>query len=399
MHTCKKEGSIQESAVSFSWWQKASLACLVAALTLMHGPATAGPWPTTGGEPGRIIEVTNLNDSGPGSLRAAVGSSGRRKVVFNVAGEIWLQSTLAISSPFVTVAGETAPSPGITLMADRVRIRTHDVVLRHIRVRVGALPTGTPPENRDGIVIAGSEDGSDPGYNVLVENCSISWSIDELLSITGLNSHDIAVRRSILAEALRNSIHPSGPHSMGLMASEGVRNILIQGNLFAHNNVRNPVIHGGTEALVVNNFIYDPGSAGVHFYPHADTGPTRASIVGNYVMGGPSSPTTKRLHALALGLNEGSEILYKDNIADHVWAFDASERVPGTNANPFVSDPPMWLDVVNILPASDVPAYVLAEAGARPWDRDAVDSRIISEVRTRTGQIRDTPTDPRLAAP
>lgn len=387
---------------SSSWslrWRNFAVGFLFAALAQGAAPASAGAWPTEGGEPGRIIEVTTLADSGVGSLRAAVESGGRRKIVFKVAGEIWLQGTLAINNPFVTVAGETAPSPGITLMADRVRIRTHDVVLRHLRVRVGALPTGTPPENRDGIAIAGAEDGSDPAYNVLVENCSVSWSIDELVSITGKNSHDIVVRRSILAEALRNSIHPSGPHSMGLMVGEETRNILIQGNLLAHNNVRNPVIHGGSEAMVVNNLIYDPGSAGVHFYPNEGSAPTRAAIVNNYVIGGPSSPKTKRLHAFGLGLNEGSEINYSNNIADAVWAFDTSERVPGTNANPFVPNPPTWLNVVDILPSADVPAYVLAEAGARPWDRDAVDMRIISEVRTRTGQIRDAPTDPRLAAP
>ncbi len=372
---------------------------LLAAVTSGGVSASAGVWPTSGGEPGRIIEVTTLADSGVGSLRAAIGSAGRRKIVFKVAGEIWLQSTLGISNPFLTVAGETAPSPGITLMGDRVRIRSHDVILRHIRVRVGALPTGYPPENRDGIIIAGAEDGSDPGYNVLVENCSVSWSIDELVSITGKNSHDIVVRRSILAEALRNSIHPKGAHSMGLMVSQETRNVLIQANLFAHNNGRNPVVHGGAEALVVNNLIYDPGSFGVHFYPHELSGPTRASIVSNYVMGGPSSPTTKRLHALSAGLNEGSEIFYSDNLSEDVWAFDTSERVAGPTPNPFVSEPPLWLNVVDILPTKDVPAYVLAEAGARPWDRDEVDARIIGEVRTRSGQIRDTPTDPRLAAP
>lgn len=378
-------------------WRFLIAGFFLAAFMLASGPSSADEWPTTGGEPGKIIEVTTLADSGAGSLRAAIQSGGRRKIVFKVAGEIWLQSWLQIRSPFVTVAGETAPSPGITLMGDMVRIRTHDVVLRHIRIRVGALPTGTDPQNRDGIAIDGSADGNDPAYNILVENCSVSWSVDELVQIWGKNNHDIVVRRSILAEGLNNSIHPEGAHSAGLMVGPDTRNVLIQGNLFAHNGNRNPVVHGGAQAVVMNNLIYDPGFSAVHFYPHAGSGPTLASVVGNAVIAGPSTGKT-HLYSFSLGLNDGSEILYQDNVSEGVTAFTPENIGKTSTPVPFVSEPPVWSPVVEVNSAVDVQNDVLTNAGARPWDRDEVDARIIAEVTARTGQIRDDPTDPRLAA-
>lgn len=374
-----------------------SAGVLFASLSLGSKLAAADEWPTSGGEPGRTIEVTSLDDSGPGSLRAAIDSSGRRKIVFKVAGEIWLKSRLHIRTPFVTVAGETAPSPGITLMGDMVRIRSHDVVLRHIRIRVGALPTGTDPQNRDGIAIDGSADGSDPGYNVLIENCSVSWSVDELVQIWGTNNHDIAVRNSILAEGLNNSIHPEGAHSAGLIVGPDTRNVVVQGNLFAHNSNRNPVVHGGAQAMVMNNLIYDPGFAAVHFYPHAGSGPTLAAVIGNFVIKGPSTGKSQ-LYSFSLGLNDGSEILYRDNLAEGVTAFSPENIGKTSAAAPLVSEPPLWSPVTDVIPAVDVQNDVLTNAGARPWDRDEVDARIVAEVAAGTGQIRDTPTDPRLAA-
>lgn len=359
----------------------------------------AEEWPTAGGEPGRTIEVTTLADSGPGSLRAAVEAGGRRTITFNVAGEIWLKDRLVIRSPFVTVAGETAPSPGITILGDTVKIRSHDVILRHLRIRVGALPDNSDPQNRDGIQIEGSADGTDPSYNVLIENCSVSWSVDELVQIWGENNHDIAVRRSILAEALANSIHPKGAHSSGLLVGPDARNVLIQGNLFAHNSNRNPAVHGGAEAVVANNLIYNPGFAAVHFYPHDDSGPTRASIIGNYVEAGPSTGK-ERLYSFGQGLNEGSAIFYADNLSEAVAAFSTEEFIAKSHVPvPFVSEPPIALPGANYVSAEQVPDEILSTAGARPWDRDEVDARIVSEVLSRSGQIRDAPTDERLAAP
>jgi hypothetical protein len=181
------------------------------------------------------------------------------------------------------------------------------------------------------------------------------------------------------------------------MVGPDTKSVLIQGNLFAHNGNRNPAVHGGAEALVVNNLIYDPGFAAVHFYPHEDSGSTEASVVGNDVIAGPSTGKT-HLYSFSQGLNDGSSILYRDNLAEGVTAF-TNENIGKTSVPvPFVSEPPAWPPLVDVIAASEVRDEVLRRAGARPWDRDLVDARIVEEVKTRTGQIRDAPTDARLAA-
>lgn len=381
------------------------------------------PYPTAGGAGGQIITVTSLEDDGPGSLRQALETDGPRIIRFDVGGEIWLKDKLSVSKPFVTVDGESAPSPGITLMGNPLRIRSHDVILRHLRVRVGALLSGFDPQNRDGIQIDGAEDGSDPGYNVLVENCSVSWAVDENIQIWGLNNHDIVVRNCIIAEGLRKSIHPKGgSHSTGLVAGPGISKLIIQGNLFAHNDFRNPVISGGSSALVLNNLIYNPGFNAFHVYGRVmkdgrpaspkeliifdkDADPAagvQVSVIGNVVVGGPS--TSKKGLGLfhERGLGGGSKIYLKDNIAVEVATFDESSRPPGwegTDESPFVQTPPVAVpNDIQVLTASAVEASVLANAGARPSDRDAVDKRIVEEVTSRTGSIRNFPSDVRLGS-
>lgn len=370
---------------------------LAALAMLITHPASAEDARFRGGAGGRTIEVTTLADGGPGSLRAALAETGARTIVFRVAGEIWLRETLLIREPFVTVAGETAPSPGITLMGDRLRLRSHDVVLRHLRVRVGALPTGFDAQNRDGMTIDGSADGRSPAYNILVENCSISWAIDEGLQLWGPNSHDITVRRSIIAEGLHRSIHPKGAHSMGLIVGGGLRNIRLEENLFAHNAFRNPAV-AGAEVAIVNNLIYNPLHNAIHFYPDRQRLPTRAVIVGNVVVAGPD--TRPRLVTFGHGLNPGSEFHMLDNRAIGTQAFMPEERAGRKGEEPVtrVAVPPLPLPATP-LPSAAVEAHVLAQAGARPADRDATDRRIIAEVRDRKGRVRDEPPDARLAAP
>jgi hypothetical protein len=372
---------------------------VVAACVLAVTTVSAATWPTSGGDQGRTITVTTLADSGEGSLRAALETAGPRRITFAVAGEIWLKSPLVVRHPFVTVDGETAPAPGITLIGDHgIRTRSHDIILRHLRIRVGALPTAADPQNRDGISIDGSLDGKDPTYNVMVENCSIAWSIDELLQVWGGNSSNIRIRNSILAEALQKSIHPKGAHSMGLVVGPGTRNVVVEANLFAHNSGRNPVVAGGARALVVNNVIYNPGFAAVHFYPDKRVGPTLASIIGNVVIAGKN--TKRRLAAFSLGINEGSQVYYRDNISEGTQTFDKEERAGRlqTGESPVVETAPVAIEGIPEMPSGKVLEHVLATAGARPDARDATDKRIVSEVKNRTGTLKDAPPDDRLTA-
>lgn len=342
-----------------------------------------------------IVEVTSLADSGPGSLRAALAQKGKRKIDFAVAGQIWLKSPLQIKKPFVIIDGETAPSPGISIMGDKLRVAAHDVVVRHLRIRVGELE-GSKPNNRDGISIDSSRNGKRVAYNVIIENCSISWAIDEGLAIWGKGSHNITVRNNIIAETLRRSRHPKGAHSMGLIVGPGSEDILLEGNLFAHNQFRNPAISWNTSTMVVNNLIYNPGNVGLHFYARKGEGPTLVSAVGNVLIAGPD--TRSELRSFKKGINPGSKVYFKDNVARGTVAFNTGERLGRASSAPapFVSKPPIWNAKLKPLASSVVLDAVLRQAGARPFDRDRIDARIVAEVRSGSGSIRDQPTDERL---
>ena len=366
-------------------------------------PATK-EYPTAGGAGGKVITVTSFEVSGPGTLREALNTDGPRIIRFAKGGEIWLKDKVVVHSPFVTVDGESAPAPGITVMGDKIRFRTHDIIVRHIRIRVGALLTNSDPQNRDGIEFDGAEDGSDPGYNALLENCSVSWAIDENVQIWGKGNHDIVIRNCLVAEGLAKGHPKGGTHSAGIIVGPTARNVVIQGNLLAHNAFRNPVVGGGAEALVVNNLIYDPGFGGLMIYgasPKQSADPTKVTAVGNVLIAGPS---TFHRDSLATyhqnGINAGTQVYYADNLCMGIKAFNADEKTKtnagGVEFNPFVKSPPVPLGTIKPMPSSEVEAYVLAHAGALPDRRDAVDARIIEEVKSRTGKIADLPSDERL---
>jgi hypothetical protein len=295
----------------------------------------------------------------------------------------------------VTVAGETAPSPGISLFGDKLRIKTHDVIVRHIRVRVGELPDNSDPSNRDGISIDLGAKGKAVG-NILIDHCSVAWAIDEGFSVWGAGIKNVLVRRTLVAETLNNSIHEKGGHSAGLLIGKGANGIVVEGNLLASNAFRNPLIDAGVDAVVVNNLVYNPGFNGFHVYAKPEAGPTRVSVVGNVLIGGPSS--RKKLFSFGMGINPGSEVYYADNLTIGATAFTETETAKGEPV-PFVKSPPVWFDWLKPTPASEVEAATLADVGARPDDRDATDRRIIAEVRSRTGSIKDTPGDERLRVP
>ncbi|MEN3951712.1 hypothetical protein [Iodidimonas sp. SYSU 1G8] len=346
---------------------------------------------TSGGDDGRLIKVTNLNDSGPGSLREAVTTPGARKIVFTVGGEISLARSLIVDHPRMTIAGETAPSPGITLRGSTLRIKASDVIVRHLRIRVGDGP-GEKPEDRDGIAILGSPKGTRIVENVLIDHCSVSWAIDEGISTWFDGVRNVTIRNSIVAETLNRSIHPKQPHSMGVLVGGKSRTVLIHRNLMAHNGFRNPVFSPDATGAVINNLIYNPGFNAVHVYGGpADKGPTLMSVVGNLVIAGPSTRPAVKFFSKQ-GVTTGSRIYLHGNEAQGTVAFETrSPELDALAFNPIVPSPPIgWPEDIEIVPAAALPALLAPDVGARPWDRDATDTRILREMAARGGQIRDT---------
>ena len=346
-----------------------------------------------GGSGGEIIRVTNLDPEGPGSLKAALETRGPRIIVFEVGGVLDLnKSTLVISEPFVTIAGQTAPSPGITIIRGSVGIRTHDVIIQHIRVRPGDV--GEPKKSgweADGIASSGGD-----AYNIIIDHCSVSWATDENLSASGarlegadFTSHLITFSNCIIAEGLHNSTHGKGPHSKGSLIHDFCRDIAIIGNLYAHNHQRNPYFKAHTTGVIVNNVIYDPGSSAIKLnYPVSEWRDAqfkpencRVSIVGNVLYHGESTET-----ALAMVASKGDAYL-ENNLAfdrDGNPAVVVSGDINELNAKP------VWPGDLKPLSAGDVVDYVIKNAGARPGDRDETDKRIIKDFIDRKGRIIDS---------
>jgi len=211
---------------------------------------------TPGGRGGRVLRVTTLADSGPGSLRAALETRGPRIVVFAVSGVIDDERPLCIEEPFVTVAGQTAPGDGITLAGEELRIQAHDVVLRHLRVRTGDARTPHDGwDNRDAVNFGHPRREGDT-HDVVLDHCSFSWAVDETLTVW-YRSHDITVQHCLLAEPLFHSKHPEGPHSMGILIGEGAANVSLHHNLLADSNGRNPQVAGAGVVDVRDNVVFN----------------------------------------------------------------------------------------------------------------------------------------------
>lgn len=231
-----------------------------------------------GGRGGKVVAVTNLNDSGPGSFREAVTNNiGPRTIVFNVSGLIQLYSPIVSTSPYVTIAGQTAPGKGITLKGSSLGLGSSDNVLQHIRVRLGYYWNG----DAGGMGLKGD-------YNIM-DHCSISWTVDEALSSRDANN--ITFQRSMISEALNDADHPNYPAGTehGYAASIGGNTGSFHHNLLAHNYGRNWSLAGGLYGDgyykgfldITNNVVYNWGSR------TTDGGAHEVNFVGNYYKPGP----------------------------------------------------------------------------------------------------------------
>lgn len=395
------------------------IAGLAAAALSLFGTVAVGAAPafpgavgwaaeTPGGRGGRIIRVTSLAADGPGSLKAAIDAKGPRTVVFEVAGVIDLgRSTLTIKEPFLTIAGQTAPSPGITIIKGGLDVKGHDIVIRHIRVRTGA--DGQAKRSgweADALSTVGA-------YNVIVDHCTFSWALDENMSASGPRftgkdvaewrrntSHNITFSYNLAAEGLADASHPKGEHSKGSLIHDNATGILIWRNVYAHNIERNPLFKGGVHGAIVNNLIYDPGRRAVHYnlmalewagYPYQDG---VMSAVGNVMRGGPS--TAPGLPFLMLGGDGDLRYHGRDNIAVD-WTgkpLPMFGRYGETRAKLIETvKPEVWWPGTPVLAARDLETHVLARAGARPWDRDADDIRVLFFVAEGRGAIIDDEKD------
>jgi pectate lyase len=339
---------------------------------------------TPGGRGGKVIFVTTLEDSGPGSLRAACDATGPRIVIFRVSGTIVLKNPITVRNPFLTIAGQSAPGDGICVRDATFGIATHDVVIRYMRFRLGDETTRE----------ADCLDLLHGARNCVIDHCSATWSIDECLSLSG-DVQNCTIQWSLIGESLNQSKHAKGKHGYGSL-SRANGPISWHHNLWIHNDARNPRLgdnYGrGSSPLfdVRNNLIYNYGGTASGL----TQGKFQANYVANYIRPGPSS---RAKAPITVGDKSDLQFFIEGNIfessadltRDNTRFFQPAEfRSQVRTVTTAFAAPP-----VTTVPAAEVMDLVLATVGASLPQRDAADARLVGHVRSRAGKLIDSQTE------
>ena len=357
-----------------------------------------------GGRGGDVYSVTNLNDSGIGSLRYGIETATcPRTIVFDISGNIYLSKQLKIINPDITIAGQTAPGDGITLTGYALYVQADNIIIRYFRCRLG----DSNSEISDAISITN-------GKNIMLDHVSASWSVDETLSCQSGTVDSLTVQWCLISESLNNSIHKKGGHGMG-----GIIGALHQSfhhNLYAHHNSRSPKVTGRRHCEVDfrNNVIYNWGNNNCY-----DGTSSYINWVNNYYKAGPATNNKCRFRIFQLFDNQieegnhnspedskkyktslyavGNYIEGSPKITTDNWAGGIEFMEGATKAKNRAYKSPFIAPVINEQPAIEAYPLVLSQAGASR-KRDFIDMRIVNEVKTGTSTygkngIIDTPND------
>ncbi len=336
----------------------------------------------SGGRGGRVIAVTNLDDSGPGSLRAAIDAEGPRTVVFRISGNIPLRSNLKLRRGDLTIAGQTAPGDGICLQNYALSLDgASNVIIRHIRVRPGNV------SGRDLDAVGGRS-----GENIIIDHCSMSWSIDECVSIYG-GARNVTVQWCLVGESLHQSNHVKGHHGFG--GIWGGQNASWHHNLLAHHSSRNPRIPGKCVDQVIdvrNNVIYNWG----YNSTYGGDGEVLLNLVNNVYKPGPA--TRSGVRSRVANPSAGSEpnnwwisgnvVVGSPEVTADNWL--GVHPSGGATPESLRSGAPFPVAPVRTQTAEAAFESVLEQAGAILPRRDPVDTRIVEETRTGTARFGET---------
>jgi len=405
----------------------------------------------------KVMKVTNLNDQGTGSLRACLEAAGPRVCIFEVAGVLRAQDTLRIRSPYVTIAGQTAPAPGFIIRGANISVETSDVLIQHLHLRVGDDPRpsccGTKscsstvicsvdPGSRDGITLYNPS--PTPIRNIVVDHVSISWALDEGFSINAGDGgvESVTLSNSIISSGLDMSIHPEASslkdpgHSKGiLIGGRRVSKFSLHHSLLAHNADRNVrvAVHDEVSLEYLNNVIYNWGRGkgvgrtiegarpstdttprhlidivGTTYQPGIDTfcpeTTYQPSVCQSLPGGVDTEAARKKMHyilrvgsGVSSGLQPNSRYFLQDNLGPtstgtNAWdVVDPRFFLSGTSTLIYPSvraeAPVASSGSVRVEARDSAYSRVLLTAGARPWERDDVDRRVVNDVILGTGTI------------
>lgn len=343
-----------------------------------------------GGRGGKVLVVTNLNDSGPGSFRWACEQGGARIIVFNVSGIIQLKSPVSIRAPYVTIAGQSAPGDGVCVAGESVLIDTHDVIIRFMRFRRGATEV---TRRDDGL-------GGNGVGNIIIDHVSASWGLDENMSMyrhvydregkaDKLPTVNVTIQNSIFSEALDTYNHAFGSTIGGL-------NNMFARNLWANNISRNPSVGMYGDFNFVNNVVFN------WWNRTADGGDHRSfyNFINNYYKPGPITPAGEPISYRILKPESGRDTANRNAFGKAYVAgnyIEGNAKVTADNWDGGVqpesknvkellasirTDKPIQLAPVTVISTKDAYDYVLKNVGATLPVRDAVDKRIVETVKT-----------------
>lgn len=355
---------------------------------------------TPGGRGGKIFVVTSLEDSGKGTFREGCEAVGARTIVFNVSGIIRLKKRISMRAPYVTIAGQTAPGDGICIAGETLEIDTHDVIIRHMRFRRGE----TDVTRRDDAL------GGNPIGNIIVDHCSVSWGLDENISLyrhqfaandksklEKLPACNITIQNTISSEGLDTYNHAFGSTIGGL-------NSTFMRNLWADNISRNASIGMYGDFNFVNNVIFNWWNRSL------DGGDYRSmfNIINNYFKPGPITPTDQPIRYRILKPESGymkpktygrayvdgnyivgSPEVTADNWNGGIQLEDQSEAETKEYLELIKQPKPFSMPNITIMKAEEAYEFVLKNVGANLPKRDAVDERILKQVRTGKIEVKD----------
>jgi hypothetical protein len=341
-----------------------------------------------GGRGGKIVEVTNLNDSGPGSFREAVTNNiGPRTIVFAVGGVIQLNSRLVLNQPYVTIAGQTAPGKGICIRSAPFGITGNDAVVRNIRVRVGGGPT------YDGMGLTGAD-------HSIIDHCSISWTIDE--SFSSRSGKNITLQKTLISEALNAAGHQNYPAGTqhGYAATIGGDIGSFHHNLLAHCYGRNWSLGGGLDGSgnyigkmdITNNVVYNWGSR------TTDGGTKEVNFVNNYYKPGAGTTVFFAFNAQHEGVGTGTQQCYFSGNVMPGYFNESNQSIGRKETGISVTydtfvNAPFFPSYVTTQTAKNAYKMVLSDVGCNQPIFDNQDKRVVNETLNGTYSARGSVTN------
>jgi len=357
---------------------------------------------TTGGRGGRVIRVTNLNDAGPGSFREAINATGPRIIVFEVSGNIELKSSLNIRNGDLTIAGQTAPGDGICIQDYEVVVDADNVIIRYMRFRLGDRA------RRESDALWGRYH-----QNIIIDHCSISWSIDEASSF--YFNKNFTMQWCFITESLNKSFHEKDNHGYG--GIWGGNNVSFHHNLIAHHNSRNPRFNGGVRSGINpgpfgaagenvdfrNNVVYNWGDNSSYGGENGNH-----NMVNNYYKPGPGTSANRQRRILEVSMDgnptlnppghgkffiEGNFMFNNSSVSADNWNGGVDLR-PGVVLNNARATTPFPFDTITQHTAAVALEKVLLYGGCS-LKRDAIDLRIVEEVRNGTATFSGSKTGKR----